>query len=169
MPPKVILYIACSLDGFIAGKNNEIDWLFSDQDYGYKAFYESIGTVIMGRKTYRLTLSFPAFSYPDKTCYVLSNTKSGQNKDVQFTNNAKDLIEKLKKKEKKDIWLAGGGLLIREFLEQDLIDELRIFIHPLILGEGIPLFHPCPKTQLELINTQKYSSGLVELHYRKKR
>ena len=69
---KVTLFIACSVDGYIAREKGGIDWLFTDNDYGYKKFYSSIDTILTGRKTYEQALGFGEWPYPGKKCYVLS-------------------------------------------------------------------------------------------------
>jgi len=78
---KLILFIATSLDGYIAGPNGEIDWLFTDQEYGYSEFYATIDTVVMGRKTYDLSLSFGEYPYPGTQAFVFSRTRDGERDD----------------------------------------------------------------------------------------
>ncbi len=169
---KVILFIAASLDGYIARKDGSIDWLFADQDYGYKAFYDSISAIILGNNTYKQALTFPEFPYANKECYVFSKKEKRKNDEhVTFVNDAMDTcIASIKKKTKKNIWIVGGASIVQECLKHDLIDEFKIFIHPLIVGEGIPLFkNGLPEKRLELISIQKFSSGLVELYYKRRK
>lgn len=163
---KVILYIATSLDGFIARKNGDVDWLFADQDYGYSEFYKKIGIVVMGNKTYKQALSFGE-SYSGKECYVFSRKKKGKNGNAVFVSG--DVRKFVKKLKDKNIWLAGGAEIIKEFLRYDLIDDFMIFVHPILLGEGIPLFKGSfAEKKLKLVNIKRYSSGLVSLHYKRK-
>ncbi len=166
---KVVLFIASSLDGFIARPDGGIDWLFSDADYGYAAFFDSIDTVVMGRKTYELSLSFgPPYVYQGKASYVFSRTKAGtKDENAEFiAGSPKDFMRPLRAQAGKDIWLVGGAELVRDFLAEDLIDEFIVSIHPVILGAGIPLF-PVQGRELSLRfkNSISFGSGLVQLHY----
>lgn len=158
---KIILFIATSLDGFIAGKNDEMDWLFHDQDYGYKAFYNSVDTVIMGRKTYDIALKLEKEPFKDKKIIVFS-----RNNKVEYIQSPVDFIKELKKQKGKDIWLVGGSEIVSILLNNNLINEMRIFIHPIIIGKGKELFKDIKnEIKLELIETKHYDSGLVEVNY----
>lgn len=165
---KVILFIATSLDGFIAGKSGEVDWLFTDQDYGYTEFLKTIGVVIMGRKTYDQVLTLGEYPYKRLEGYVFSRSRAGA-KDENVTFVSGDIgsfVRSLKSKPVKDIWLVGGSEVIQTFLEQDLIDEFVISIHPIILGNGIPLFRtPFPARKLRLKDCKTYETGLVQASY----
>ncbi len=164
---KVNLFIACSLDGYIAGPKGEIDWLFSDGDYGYAKFYKSVDAIIMGRKTYELSLGFDKWPHPGKKTYVLSRRKSNKaDTRVEFASNGVELTKKLLKEKGKLIWLVGGGQAIKDLLNANLIDEYVISIHPVILGSGIPLFTGIKKQHgLKLHGVEKFNSGLVQLKY----
>lgn len=164
---KTQLFIACSLDGFIAGEKGEIDWLFTDQDYGYTPFMKGIDSCVMGRKTYELAASFLEWPYAGKKCFVLTRNKKIK-KDVraELYSNAKKLMEKLQKEKGKNIWLVGGGEIVKLFLDENWLDELIVFVHPLILGKGIPLFpRGMEKKKLKLLNTHAFETGLVRMHY----
>lgn len=165
---KIILFIACSLDGFIARKDGGIDWLFTDQDYGYKEFYESVDTLLVGRKTYELACSFPEWPYAEKKTVVFTKNKNQKtNSRIEFSSDPIPFTKKLLKENGKNVWIVGGGEIISIFLNAEMVDELRVFVHPVILGDGIPLFTKIKKQiKLKLINEQKFSTGLVELHYR---
>lgn len=164
---KVVLYIATSLDGYIARENGEIDWLFSDQDYGYTDFLSTVDTIILGNRTYRQALTFGEFPYKDKECYVFSKTIKGSNEYVTFVNDDfVPFIEDLKKKAGKNIWLVGGTRTIDLFMKNKLIDEFIISIHPIILSKGIELFKEGnDELNLVLRESTNFSSGLVQLHY----
>ena len=158
---KIILFIATSLDGFISGQNDEIDWLFHDQDYGYKAFYNSIDTVIMGRKTYDISLKLEKEPFKENKIIVFSKKKN-----VEYIQTPIQFVKEIKKQKGKDIWLVGGSEIVSILLNNNLIDEMRIFIHPLILGKGKELFKDIKnKIKLELVQTKHYDSGLVEVSY----
>jgi len=167
MTKKVILYIAMSLDGFIARKNGSVDWLdkfnSSGEDYGYKKFYDSVNTVVMGSITYKQVLSFGEFPYKDKDCFVFSK----KIKQSQYVNFVKGDVKKFIEKENKKIWLVGGANLANQFLKYNLIDEFIIFIMPVLLGNGIRLFETNKELPLKIKNTKFYKSGVIELHYKR--
>lgn len=171
---KMKLFIACSLDGYIASKDGDISFLnqaeLPGEDYGYTSFLKTIDTVIMGRKTYEKIISFDVpFPHPNETVYVFSSTLKGKNEHVIFVNNhVETFIENLKATQGKDIFLDGGAQLIKSCLTYQLIDEMIITILPLLLGDGIPLFLPIKHTQtFSLIKEQKFSNGLIQLTYQK--
>lgn len=172
----VILYIATSLDGFIAGPGGDLEWLNSlpnpdNSDHGYAAFYGRVGATVMGRKTYDEIIGFGiGWPYKAVVSYVVT-------RDTAFEPSTPDtfalrddlpgLIRSLKQRlGEKDIWLVGGGQLITAFLSHNLIDQLIITHIPVILGQGIPLFpgkHPASSWQL--IRTESFASGAVSLTY----
>lgn len=165
---KIILFIASSLDGYIAREDGSVDWLFTDADYGYKKFYAAVDTVIMGRKTYEKSLEFEKGPYKDKKCYVFTrNRKLKEIKNFEFVNEVVRFSEKLLKLKGSDIWLVGGSNIISIFLNNDLLDEIIVYIHPIILGNGILLFKNIKQdVKLKFVNTKSYKSGLVQLHYK---
>lgn len=172
MNRKVILYIAMSLDGFIAGKNDELDFLTQvekeGEDYGYAQFIETIDTVIMGRKTYEKVLSFGiGFPHADKKSYILTRTSREDEAKITFYNgNINTLIVNLRKTDGKNIFIDGGAEVVHLLLKKELIDELIISIIPVLLGDGIRLFKgEEPLQKLELVSTKTFEKGLVQLHY----
>lgn len=166
---KIILYIASSIDGYIARQSGEVDWLFTDQDYGYTEFFAQIDTVIMGSKTYLQVLNFGEYPYQEKECFVFSKTlQSETNHNVKFVGSDwKDFINTLRQSDGGDIWLVGGSAMIYYFMHHNFIDELILSIHPIILGNGIPLIvnDANLETKLELKDVKTYDSGLVQLSY----
>ncbi len=166
MKKKVILYIAASLDGFIARKNGSVDWLAkyenTEEDYGYKKFFDSIGIVILGNTTYK---QFKA-PYPKKKCFVFSRKNTGKEDNITYVNNdAKDFLNGLRYDDE-NIWLVGGGDIVKEFLKNNLIDEFIITVIPIVLGGGIPLFaEGYREHQLKLQNIKSYDSGVIQLSY----
>ena len=140
------LYIATSLDGYIAGPNGEIDWLdvAGDLDYGYRDFYDSIDTTLMGRATYEITQTIEEFPYPDKTNYVFTrNPNLLDTEHVRFiSGDIAAFVRTLKEQEGKDIWLIGGGQINTIMLNADLVDGIILTVFPIVLGDGIPLFAP---------------------------
>ena len=178
--PEVILYIASSVDGYIARSDGAVDWLDEfaaeedcpGEDLGYEQFYAGICTVLMGRTTYEQVLTFDVdYPYRGRAGYVFSNTRSGQrDENVEFVDgdDIPRFVAHLKETSAKHIWLIGGGQLIQEFLRYDLIDRITMTVLPVILGEGIPLFpQPTPRIDLELVENRSFSSGTVQLTYRR--
>ena len=159
-----------SLDGYIAGSDHNLDWLFDNDNYGYIPFYKSISTTLMGNGTYRLVLSFGEFPYKDKENFVFTRNAAKQNDhNVSFiSGDIIDFVKKLKNRKDKDIWLIGGSEINTLFLKEDLIDEMIISIHPVILGKGIPLFRDIGHSrQFEIINFKEYKSGLIQITYKR--
>lgn len=168
----VILFIATSLDGYIARMDGRIDWLFTDQDYGFREFFSNVDTVVMGRKTYEISLSFGEYPYPGRAGFVFSRSRNGQQDEHGrfIADDPAGFIAGLRQKPGKNIWLVGGSELVRDFVQADLIDEYVISIHPVILGAGIPLFRsPLPLQNLLFRDSTTFDSGLVQLSYSRKR
>ncbi len=168
---KKILYIAMSLDGYIATRSGDIDWLVEDPGYDfYERFIENIGSIIMGRKTYEKILSFDIdWPYGSIPCFVLTSSDEFNDTDiVSFTNSPVDeLVDEISSRTEKDIWILGGGVVVSEFLTSGLIDEIIIGIMPVLLGDGIPLFQEgSGETKLELLDISSYLKGMVQVHYR---
>ncbi len=169
---KVIVYIATSLDGYIARKDDDTLWLdayqIAGEDYGYSDFMKTIGAAIMGARTYDQSLKHPERLLAMKT-YVLSNqympVPSGANIEF-YIGNLKVLINKIKNETYGDIFIVGGGQIICSFLNEGLVDELLLFIVPVLLKEGIPLY-PALNRQigLKLMEIASYKTGIVKLHY----
>lgn len=174
MKRKVIVYIATSLDGYIATDNDSLDWLFrveGEGDNGYSEFYDRIDTIVLGRRTYDWIMDVEKdnFPYKNKKCYVFSNSKYGSNEYVKFVNeDTVSFINTLKNTEGRNIWIVGGGNLISHFLKENLVDELIITIAPTIIGTGIPLFAKQNlEMDLELQSVRRFNQ-FAELHYVKR-
>ena len=167
----LILYIATSLDGYIARPSGAFDWLFSDQDYGYTEFFAGVDTVLMGRKTYEQALGFGEYPYKGTRGVVFSRTPRAPDANVTFiSGDLASFVSELKRGQGKDIWLVGGAQIVAECVRHDLIDDFRLFVHPIILGDGIPLFAPrLPERPLQFVRSQSFDSGLVEVSYRRAR
>jgi dihydrofolate reductase len=164
---KVILNVAVSLDGYIEGPGGEYDWCFTDQDYGMTAFMKRIDAIFLGRKSYELLDSVEPGAYPQKQKYVFSNTLPDNNKGYILINeDVASKVKLLKQQEGKDIWLFGGASLTTSFLNEGLIDELMLAVHPILLGEGKPLFSGIKeRMKWSLADCKTFSSGLVQLFY----
>ena len=164
---KIILFIASSLDGYIAKNDGNVDWLPVSGPSGYGDFYKSIDTVIMGKTTYDQILTFGAYPYPDKKSYVFTrNSDHKKNGDIQFVNDVEKLTKNILSNPGMNIWLVGGSKIISNFMNLGFIDEMILTVIPTVLGNGIPLFVDIQKeTKFELIKTTDYDT-LVELHYK---
>lgn len=176
---KIVLYIAASIDNFIAKPDGSIDWLnnpeydpLPGEDYGYGAFCETIDTTLMGNATYQAVLGFDIpFPYPDTTNYVFSRSENKERHEfVQFiSGDIAGFTKELKAAPGKDIWLIGGGQINTILLENGLIDKIILTIIPITLGDGIPLFQKGRKeTKFVLESNQAFNSGLVQLTLNKK-
>ena len=162
---KIIVYIASSLDGYIARENGDIDWL-SAPESDYDAFYKSIDTVILGKTTYEQVLTFGSYPYKSKKSFVFSRTNQNNDENVEFVSDIAKFVDDDFPGAGENIWLVGGPQIIASFLKQETIDEIIITIIPVLLGKGIPLFKNVEKeTKLELIKTEKFGQ-LVDLHYK---
>lgn len=169
MQRKVKLFIASSLDGYIAREDGDVIWLFSDADYGYSQFFASIDTVLMGRKTYDKLLGFGIeYPYRGKKSYVFTRSAKWANDlNVEFVSEeAADFVQKLAGSKGEDIWVDGGSEIISALLNAGLIDEIVVSVHPVVLGRGMPLFKNMQRQiDLKLVKSIPYPSGLVQLHY----
>lgn len=176
---KIILQVAVSLDGYIEGHHGEYDWCFMDQDYGMAEFLLRIDTVIMGRKTYELMLSYP--SNPDDSFslalsrmdqYVFSNTLTSLPADSPYTlinNDQIDWLMTYKATKGKDIWLFGGASLTSSLFHHHLVDEIILAVHPVLLGSGKSFAQGLiERVKLEFIESKAFDTGLVLMKYRVK-
>jgi len=172
---KVVLGLGISLDGYIARLDGSVDFLFMPKDYSMAPFFKSIDTVIMGRKTYEVSLKMGgsgSFSGSSMTTYVMSRSLPvGARDGLIFVDQLPaELIAQIRKRPGKNIWMMGGGELAREFLKADLIDELYLGVVPVLLGEGLPLFPSgFPQRDFALLENKTFSKGLIALKYKRLR
>jgi dihydrofolate reductase len=167
---KILLNLAVTIDGYIAGPNGEYDWCFTDDDYGLTAFGNRVDTLVMGRKTYEVIVPYVEKWYADKNLVVFSRTLNQTpfgNVDL-VQEDPLSYVRALKLQPGKDIWLYGGAELVAAFRNASAIDEMHLSVHPLLLGDGIPLFGKGERTLFELVESIPYRSGLVQLIYRRK-
>jgi len=168
---NLVLFIASSLDGYIATKDDSLEWLFNvegEGDNGYSEFYETVDTILLGKRTYDWIMEQDSeeFPYKNKQCYVFTRSSIEDTEDVKFINeDVTKFVNKLKSEQGKNIWIAGGGELLHSFIKENLVDELIVTIAPTILGNGIPLFREGDyQLDLTLKRTKNYNQ-FVELHY----
>lgn len=175
---KISLFIAISLDGYIAKPNNDLSFLKivekEGEDYGYAKFTSAIDTLIVGGKTYDYVLKEIGSSHYDngeRDIYVITRTpKPNKGRVTFYTGDIAELVKKLKSENGKDIYCDGGAEVINELLKLDLIDEYIISIIPILLGNGTRLFKDGrPEQLLELISSKSFDTGLMQLHYKRKK
>lgn len=174
---KVILFIAISLDGYIADKKGDVDWLTGQDSHregedSYAAFEQQIDTVIMGRTTYHqiiTQLSPKKWVYENLQTYVITHRKYPSRPGITFVQ--KDpctLTDELKHQDGKDIWICGGADIAKQLMAENLIDQYHISVIPTILGDGISLFHGMNQEILLRLVTVRHSNGITELIYEKR-
>lgn len=166
------MYIAMSIDGYIARPDGDLDWLsaveVTGEDYGYSNFINTVDTVILGRKTYDKVLSFGIpFPHSDKQCYIITRTARPTEGNINFyTGDIPALITQIKAQSGKNIFVDGGAQVVNEFMKHQLVDEFIISIIPVFLGSGIPLFNEGrPEIKMKLAGNKSFPSGLLQLHY----
>jgi dihydrofolate reductase len=169
---KCSVFIAVSLDGFIARADGSVDWLSlvesPGEDYGYQRFFDSIDTLVVGRSTYQLALGFDPWPYRGRRCVVLSHQwTTPRHGEEFFEGEVSALAAKLIAEGSEHVYVDGGAV-IRQFLQAGLISELTLSVIPIFLGAGIPLFAPgnAHDQKLELIESRSFPSGLVQMRYR---
>lgn len=173
---KTTVYIATSLDGFIARPNGDLDWLpgvgdaDTGEDYGYQAFMDSVDVLVMGRNTYEIVRAFDPWPYGDKRVIVLSRSlthladKSPATVELRSSSPA-ELVNELQAKGFQHAYIDGGKT-IQSFLNAGLINELIITRIPVLIGAGIPLFGPLAQdVKLQHVETRSYANGLVQSKY----
>ncbi len=163
-------YVATSVDGLIADRFGNVDWLnrFFGEDYGFHDFLDSIDTVVMGRRTYeRLLTSSRKNPYEGKLFAVLSRTRSsGPFAHLFWQGQVERLMLRLHDMGSKSLWIVGGGSVAGMFLEAGLLDEVRQFVMPLVLGSGTPLFGPLrQQSSLRHIDSRTFENGVLQLRY----
>ena len=171
---KISLFIAMSLDGYIADSKGGVDWLKgqgndNDNIDTYSEFVKNIDTILMGWNTYHQVvteLSPQEWVYNDFTTYVITHRNHTSSEKICFVNiNPVDLVKSLKEKNGKDIWICGGANIVQQLVNEDLIDCYYITIIPILLGSGIRLFENVNyKIELKLHKTQSYN-GMTCLLY----
>lgn len=169
---NLILYIAMSLDGYIAGLNEDLGFLSiveqEGEDYGYSEFVKSVDAIIIGRKTYDKVISM-GYQYPhmDKDVYIITRTERPPVGNFKYyTGSLNDLVASLKSETGKNIYCDGGAEIVQELLKNKQIDEFVISIIPVLLGDGTKLFKDGrPEEKLKLVGSRSFPKGLVQLHY----
>lgn len=175
---KIALFIAMSLDGYIAKPNDDLSFLKivekEGEDYGYAEFTDKIDTIIIGRKTHDYVLKEIGSSHYDngqRDVYVITRTERPKvGKTTFYTGNITELVKRLKAEKGKNIYCDGGAEVVNELLKHDLIDEFVIAVIPILLGNGTRLFKDGrPEQTLEFVTAKTFVTGLIQLHYKRKK
>lgn len=175
---KLFIFIATSLDGYIAKPNDDMSFLKpvekEGEDYGYAAFVADVDTIILGRRTYDWVLNAIGPSHydtGDKKIYVITRTpRPGTDTITFYTGDLVELIKQLKSQPGKNIYCDGGAQVIHELLKHDLVDEFTISVIPVLVGDGIRLFNDGrPEQWLDFVSVKTFDTGLVQLNYKRKR
>lgn len=173
MSRKLALFIAASVDGYIAGPNDDLSFLSmveqEGEDYGYAEFTKNVDTVILGKRTYDKVMSMGIpYPYTDKEIFVITRTPQPNQGLINFyTGDLKTLVHDLKQKEGKTIFCDGGAYVVNELLQHGLIDEITLSVIPVLLGDGTRLFNTGFNMQhLTLISANSYPKGLIQMHYK---
>jgi dihydrofolate reductase len=166
---RIRYVVTASLDGYIAGPNDEVDWIVPDPDFDLRALFNQFDTALLGRRMYEMTQRPGAPPWPPgMSVYVFSRTL--RQRDHPGVTIVADKLEEtlaaLRAKSGKDIWLFGGGLLFRSVLDAGLVDTVEVAVRPVLLGKGIPLLPPPAKqAKLRLIGHSASKAGIVSLEY----
>lgn len=175
---KIILDLAVTLDGFIEGPNGEVDWCIMDEDMDLEGFLSGIDTIFYGRVSYDMWGNFQPDANTSgleksiwehihsKKKYVFSGTRRQDGHATFITSALAEKVAEIQRQEGGNIWLYGGAKIIRTFVQFDLIDIYRISIHPVVLGQGKPLFENLKeRMNLKLVDVNRFRSGVVQVIY----
>ena len=162
---NVVLSAGISLDGYIARPDGSIDWLTMDPALDLSVFFTAVDVAIMGRKTYEALKKGPPLNMET---YVFSNSLPGGMRDgaMFLSGSPAPLIQQLKARQGKHIWLAGGGEMALAFLKEDLVDQIDLGLMPVLLGDGVPLFRSgFPQRNFKLAGQRAFKNGMLTLSY----
>ena len=163
-----IIYIAVSLDGFVADKNGSVDWLskYNSIDCGYDTFIKEIDCLVIGNTTYKQVLGFGDWVYKGKKSYVLSSTKNDDENIEGFYSNTSEFLDEIKLRSYKNIWVMGGAKVCQEFINMKLINRVDLFIIPEVLNSGIKLFENISvNIDMKLDKVESFSSKISMMTY----
>jgi len=169
--PRISVFIAVGLDGYIARADGSLDWLsrvqLEGEDYGYQRFFDSVDALVIGRQTYDTALGFESWPYADKRCIVLtSRSATALHNEEFFDGPVPALAEKLGAEGVNHAYIDGGNV-IQQFLAAKLVDEVTLSIIPVLLGAGIRLFaKDAPEQTLVLEESRSWPTGLTQVRYR---
>jgi dihydrofolate reductase len=170
--PRTSTFVAMSLDGFLARADGSVDWLepFQGEEHGYQAFFASVDTLVLGRRTYDFVLTMVgaglSWPYSGKRCVVMTHRHvEGRNQERSFEGEPAVLLEQLAAEGARHVYVDGGAV-IRSFLAAGCLDHLTVSLVPCLLGTGFPLFGGVKReTGLTLVSATPFKNGLVQLQY----
>lgn len=169
--PKVVYYVACSLDGFIAAGDGGLDWLPSPEsvkgEFEFHRFFSGIDGVIMGRKTYEVALGFGGNPAGDMPSWILSHHGAVID-GATVMSSPREILSDAAARGCRRLWMMGGGVAASAFRELGLISDYMIATVPVLLGEGVPLFaRGGPRESLERVSCEPQANGMICTHYRR--
>jgi dihydrofolate reductase len=166
---RIRYHVAASLDGCIAGPEGEHDWIVEEPGIDFGALFAQFDTFVMGRATYEVVTQAGAPPFPPgSNVFVFSRTmRQGENPTVTIMSEVSpEAVDRIRAAAHKDVWLFGGGQLLRSFLEGGFVDTVEVAVIPVLLGAGLPLLAPpAPRVPLRLRKHRVYPSGIVWLEY----
>lgn len=165
---KLTYFVRSSVDGRIAGREGILDWIFQQEDEVAADFIRGVDTVLMGTATYDYMLAHGRSAFPGMANYVFSRTlRQAEHPAVTMVpTDPTPFVSSLKEREGRGIWLLGGGVVFRYLLLAGLVDEVVVLLHPLLLGQGVPLLGDCDQvTELVFREAEPLPGGLVRLAY----
>ena len=167
------LYIAMSLDGYIADREGGVRWLEErgkGGDFGYSEFFDQVRAVAMGAATYEQLLAWRvAWPYSGRPTWVFTHRELAvpEGVDIRFTDRPPgEVVPEIEREVEGNVWLVGGAALAKQWVDERVLDELILFVVPLLLGGGVRLFGDTVETDLQLTESKAYPNGFVELRYR---
>lgn len=168
--PRCSVFVAASLDGYIARADGSVDWLSvverPGEDYGYRRFFDTVDALVMGRNTYETVAERDPWPYAGTPCLVLTRRPAAPREGVRFlAATPETVVDRLAGEGARRVYVDGGNV-IRQFLAARLIDDFTLSLIPVVLGGGIPLFGAAgPERPLALESVRSWSSGLCQLRY----
>jgi dihydrofolate reductase len=165
--PQIRYQVTMSLDGYIAGPKGEADWIIMDPDIDFGALFAQFDTFLMGRQTFAVAGAMGS-SAPGTKTFVFSRTLPPEDHPgvTIVPEVSAETVAVIRAQAVKDIWLFGGGMLFRSFLDAGLVDTVEVAVIPVLLGDGIPLLaHPALEANLTLTGHRVYKTGIVLLEY----
>lgn len=159
--------VACSVDGFIAGPDDEFDWIVPEPMFDFESLYSQFDTLLMGRRTYELVRASGEM-FPGKQLIVASRSlRAAEHPGIEIVSDQLEArIRQLRSEPGLDIWLYGGGQLFSEALKWNLVDTVEPALIPVLLGGGIPMLpSPAVRQRLKLVGSRSYPGGMILLEY----
>ncbi|MGA8893120.1 MAG: dihydrofolate reductase family protein [Anaeromyxobacteraceae bacterium] len=172
--PRSLAFLGTSLDGFIAGPDDELDWLERGgvpvEDNGFGEFFASVDALLVGRRTWEVVSRFPMWPYGDKPLFVLTRRPAQGSHGERFVDGAPaGILAALGDQGFRRVYVDGGRV-VSQFLAVGLLDELTVSILPVVIGRGIRLFDDAgPERWLDLVSSRVFGSGMVQLRYAARR